>query len=64
MSSNNIKGAVPPCFIGAPALEELYLSVNQITGPLPDVFNSSKLSVFYALMQKGRTLTGGCTHAG
>jgi hypothetical protein len=56
MSTNQIQGTIPACFISS-NLTELYLSLNpKLTGPLPDNFGSSKLIVFYAL---NSSLTGG-----
>lgn len=37
---------------------ELYVSNNNVKGPLPDVFEGGNLKLLYALSQVDRTLTG------
>jgi hypothetical protein len=58
LSGNQLSGTIPPCFTSAPALQELYMSGNRLAGPLPDNFNTSKLMVFYAINQTGKSLDG------
>jgi hypothetical protein len=49
VSGNAIGGTIPECFLSDPTLEELYLSLTNITGGLPDVINpGSRLRVLYA----------------
>jgi hypothetical protein len=59
VSGNAIGGPIPECFLADPTLEELYISLTNVTGVLPDVINpGSRLRVLYA---NGNNVDSGLT---
>ena len=55
---NALEGGVPGCMFASPALTELYLGRNQLSGALPAVPASSGLEALYQRGGPGGALTG------